>query len=280
MPLPKQTVLCLYSIKTATPCDVSGKKTMMKKRNKESTWKLIAFLLTSGILFFLSCTLTVEAQQSQRPFDFLKKTIVIDPGHGGRDTGARGPEGTFEKTVTLALARMIASELENNYRVVLTRTGDYLLNITERTSMANNLKADLFISLHTGGSMLHTVSGRSIFYYQNLKKPDISVENDTLNSSQNNISVPWHTLQYRHKTASRKLAKIMKNYLEQDTETTLNIQDAPILILEGADMPAILLEAGYLTNPAQERSLNNKQSLYDLAQQITRGINDFLTHDQ
>ncbi len=246
--------------------------------NKWLASKLFVSLLTCIILASFSCAIMVEAQENRRPFDFLKKTIVIDPGHGGRETGTRGPEGTVEKTVTLALSRMISSELEKNYRVVLTRTGDYLLNITERTSTANHSKADLFISIHTGGSLLHTVNGYAIFFYNNLTTPVISIENNKFNSSQNNIALPWHTLQHRHKTASRKLAEILKNHLAEDINTIIKIHGEPVLVLEGADMPAILLEAGYLTNSAQERELNNKQALYDLAKKISNGIDEFLTH--
>ncbi len=274
MSLSKHIESCLYLIKTATLFSISGPRAMM---NEWLTEKFVASLLTSIIMVFLSCAVTAEARDNKRPFDFLKKTIVIDPGHGGRDKGGRGPEGTFEKKVTLALARMIASELENDYRVVLTRTGDYQLNITERTSAANHSKADLFISIHTGGSMLHTVNGRSIFYYEKPKHLADDAKKDTYSSLQNSIATPWHTLQNRYQPSSRKLAEIMKKHLEENTKTPIKIQGAPVLILEGADMPAILLEAGYLTNSTQERELNNKQTLYNLAKKISSGINEFLT---
>ena len=240
------------------------------------TAHLFFYCLIFTTLVFLSFPVILEAQKHQRPFDFLKKTIVIDPGHGGRDKGARGPEGTLEKTVTLVLSRMIAAELENNYQVVLTRTGDYMLNIPERTATANHLKADLFISIHAGGSILHTVNERSLFYFKELKHAAVSDKNDPDNEL-TEITVPWNKLQSKHQIRSRKLAEIMKNHLAQDAEIPVQIYNAPLLILGGADMPAILLEIGYLTNPAQEKGFNDKETLYDMAKKITSGINAFLT---
>ncbi len=277
MPLLKQIVLNLFPMMPSHFFGGSGTSTLNSKR-VQSKSIFCAFLTIT--LIFLSSGLNSEARESGQPFDFLKKTIVIDPGHGGRDTGAKGPEGTFEKTITLALAKMIAAELEKNYRVVLTRTGDYRLDLTERTSTANHLKADLFMSIHTGASLLHTVNGRSIFYYKSLKAPVISDETETSTTSQDNTPVPWNTLWQKHKAASRKLAEILKNHLAEDPDTALKIQEVPVLILEGAAMPAILFETGYITNPAQEKKLNNKQALYDLAQKISSGIHEFLTHQQ
>ena len=79
------------------------------------------------------------------PFDKFKKTIVLDPGHGGRDSGAKGPDGSLEKTVSLSLAQLIKDQLEKRYKVVLTRTEDYWLDIPGRTDVANHLEADLFV---------------------------------------------------------------------------------------------------------------------------------------
>jgi N-acetylmuramoyl-L-alanine amidase len=98
-------------------------------------------------------------------------TIVLDPGHGGHDQGARGSDGTLEKAVTLSLARRVAAGLNQNYRAVLTRTDDYGLDIPGRTAIANHEKAKIFISLHSGGSFLHQATQMSVYFFEELIDP-------------------------------------------------------------------------------------------------------------
>ena len=93
------------------------------------------------------------------------KTIVIDPGHGGYDHGARGPAGSLEKSVIFQLAQILAAALAPDCQVVWTRTGDYQVALTRRASVANHHKADLFISLHAGGSPMPGGNAWSVFYF-------------------------------------------------------------------------------------------------------------------
>ena len=109
--------------------------------NRHVYWAMIV-----GLLFFGNAA---QATAGQPLFESFKSIIVIYPGHGGQESGAKGPDGTLEKTVTLELARLIASELEPEFKVVLTRTDDYQVDLDNRTSLANHLKADIFISIHT-----------------------------------------------------------------------------------------------------------------------------------
>ena len=119
----------------------------------------------------------------QSLFEGYKEIIVLDPGHGGHDTGAKGPDQTLEKKVTLELARQIATELEPEYRVVLTRTDDYHVELDNRTAVANHLKANLFISIHTGAGFTHSTSGMAIYYYQNFTGSDTGHNRDTPRTS-------------------------------------------------------------------------------------------------
>ena len=94
------------------------------------------------------------------------RTIVIDPGHGGDDTGAKGAQGTLEKTVTLAIARRLKAQIESRLgtRVLLTRDGDQTVALDQRASLANNNKADLFLSLHANASVRQSVAGAEVLY--------------------------------------------------------------------------------------------------------------------
>jgi len=215
-------------------------------------------------------------------FEQQKKTIVLDPGHGGYDKGAQGPDGTLEKTVTLNLARMIAKELANNYRAVLTRTGDYWLDIPARTASANHVEADLFISIHTGGSFLHQASGITLYYFKEFAESSIASDTDPSQPFKSiNDQVPWPNIHNRHQKSSKVLAQLMLNRInKQRIFTKSDIQDAQFMILEGADMPAVCLEIGYITNPAEEKSLRDISVLSNIAKGIRNGIDDFFEKDR
>lgn len=207
----------------------------------------------------------------------MKKTVVIDPGHGGHEKGVRGPGGTVEKDVALTLARLIESELRGKYRVALTRSDDYWLEVPRRTDVANHYEADVFISIHTGGSFLHKAGGIIIYYYKKTAIPLISAEGGhTKNSAADEDRILWDRMQQKHVGASRLLARKLKNRInDRITFSHCKTDTAPLLVLRGADMPAVLVEVGYLTNPAEEKHLRDKQVLQDFAWAIAAGIKDF-----
>jgi N-acetylmuramoyl-L-alanine amidase len=206
-----------------------------------------------------------------------KKTIVIDPGHGGHDKGALGPEGTVEKNATLDMARMLATEFENTYRVILTRTDDYFLNIPSRTSMANHEKADLFISIHAGGSFLHQASGITLYFFKETAEPALTPHTDPSKPFKRiNHRSAWSDIQKAHQTTSKILAKSLLNRINQQTTFKKSeILGAPLMVLEGADMPAVCLEIGYITHPAEEKLLTDIRVLSNIVQGIRKGIDDF-----
>jgi len=218
-----------------------------------------------------------QAIAKQSLFEAFKPIIVIDPGHGGQDSGARGPDGTLEKTVALELARLIASKLEPEFKVVLTRSDDYGMDLDNRTSMANHLKADVFISIHTGGSFVHSTTGTSIYYYQRGSRPDPTGEPPPSSADQKrNTPDLWENVQINYVSKSRALAGTIDDRLKGNTAVQNRIEGAPLAVLQGAAMPAILIEVGYLTNPSEEKNLRDQNYLMDLAEQIRLGIEDFM----
>jgi len=228
-----------------------------------------------GILFI--CPGILQANPKKPVFAKRKKTIVLDPGHGGHDKGALGPDGTFEKNVTLDFARMLATELKNTYRVILTRTDDYFLNIPSRTSMANHVKADLLISIHAGGSFLYQASSITIYFFKEISEPALTPSTDPSKPFQGiNDRSPWSNIQHRHQTSSKIIAQLMLNRInEQTVFKKSGILDAPLMVLAGADMPAVCLEIGYITNPSEEKSLQDISVLSNIAQGVRNGIDDF-----
>jgi N-acetylmuramoyl-L-alanine amidase len=231
---------------------------------------LILCLFSSGGL---------PAVAKQPLFEAYKRIIVIDPGHGGRESGTRGADGTTEKAVVLKLAQLIAAELQQDYKVTLTRTDDYHVGLDHRTALANHLKADLFVSLHTGGSFVYSSAGPIIYYHQNASKLASNREaNSALPDEGENIPIPWDRVQDSYTEKSRILAQMVSSRLSTlNSIKNIRIQGAPLAVLQGANMPAILIEAGYLTNPAEEKNLRNHRFLTDLAAEISKGIEDFLS---
>lgn len=233
-------------------------------------------LLIFLVILFI-CPGTLQANPKKPVFAKRKKTIVLDPGHGGHDKGALGPDGTFEKNVTLDFARILATELKNTYRVILTRTDDYFLNIPSRTSMANHVKANLFISIHAGGSFLHQASSITIYFFKEISEPVLTPSTNPSKPFKGiNDRSPWSNIQNRHQTSSKIIAQLMLNRInEQTIFKKSGILDAPLMVLEGTDMPAVCLEIGYITNPSEEKSFQDISVLSNIAQGIRNGIDDF-----
>lgn len=250
---------------------IKGYKPILFKRH------IVILLL---LFMMLAHPAITKAKSNKLDFQNQKKIIVLDPGHGGYDKGAQGPDGTFEKTVTMELARVLALELEKTYNVVLTRTDDYWIDILERTAMANHLNADMFISIHTGGSFLHQASGISLYYYEKASTSALMLETESMEESKSsNIKELWSNIQGRHQKNSKVLAEYILNSLKEkiadNVEYNAEIQGAPLMVIEGADTPAVLIEIGYISNPTEEKSLNDINVLSDIARKIKKGIDEF-----
>lgn len=207
------------------------------------------------------------------------RTVAIDAGHGGDDAGAKGASGTLEKNITLAVARRVKSALEARLgvRVVMTRDDDKTIPIESRTALANNNKADLMLSLHVNASFRAEAKGATA-YVAALK--DISVGGDRVGSERLPVFgggmrtidiVPWSFAQIPHRAKSEELAQTLVDALTNHVPLATNaIEHAPLRVLESANMPAVLLEMGYLTNSDQETALAGA----DLQAALTQAIVD------
>ena len=230
-------------------------------------------------LLFIGSAMPAIAKQTL--FEAFKQIIVIDPGHGGQEFGARGPDGTLEKTVTLELARLLADDLGREYKVVLTRTDDYLVDLVNRTSLANHLNADVFISIHTSASFAHSTAGITLFFYQNFSKSDPGQNQSPSSVGQkHNKPILWKNVQSRYLEKSQTLARAIDFRLKNINSNQSRIEGYPLAVLQGAAMPAVLIEVGYLTNPAEEKKLRDDRFMMDLAKQIRKGIEDFFSQEQ
>ena len=220
------------------------------------------------------------AMASQHLFEGYKKIIVIDPGHGGQDSGAKGADETLEKKVALELARQIAAELEPEFKVILTRTDDFHVQLDTRTAIANHFKADLFISIHTGAGFTHSTSGTAVYYYQNFSNADTGQETAAATTHKKpDQPVLWKNIQIQYQAQSQALARTIAGYLDIISAIQSRVEGAPLAVLQGAAMPAVLIEIGHITNPAEEKKLRDHRFLLELAEQIRRGIEDFIARN-
>ena len=236
------------------------------------------YISISIMLAAISCIITPETKAENLSFNEHKNVVVLDPGHGGHDKGIEGPAGLLEKKVTLILCRIIANELADRYRTAFTRSDDYWVDIPDRAATANHLKADIFISIHTGGSFLHKAKGMTIFYFKEISKPKMLTETLPAKISNTGISeTAWENLNKKHTDESMLLAGLIRDHLLRHLKNIeININGAPLLVLSGADTPAVLVEVGYLTNPVEEKALKNMEVLAKISKGISQGADDFL----
>ena len=201
--------------------------------------------------------------------------VVFDPGHGGSDHGVRGPSGLLEKDVALSLARALAEQLSGRYRIVLTRDDDYGLALNERTSVANHEKAALFVSLHSGGSFRATAGGMAVYFCGETVRTSLPVAS-LADTSTVRDPVLWNSVYLRHQTTSQRLARLVAVRLKSlMVGTEVNSQTVPLLVLKGANMPSVLIETGYLTNPVDEKKLSDPDHINSLALAVGQAIDMF-----
>jgi N-acetylmuramoyl-L-alanine amidase len=230
------------------------------------------------LLLLLGHLLRVQAVLAARDGFGRRSVIVLDPGHGGADQGAVGPSGLTEKAVTLSIARGIRERLSRAFTVYLTRDDDYEVDVVRRTEFANHHRADLFVSIHAGGTF-QEARGRAVVFYQGLQQGIGSTPPSRGSNSWNmpKEPLPWTDLWVKHDAQNRLLAEIMhRRLLGKNNPESEVVHQAPVLVLEGADMPAVLVEIGSLTHPAEEASLKKDEGISAAANAISEAIEEFV----
>gem|GEM_PF-306188 len=218
------------------------------------------------------------SQHSLLPEGFAESTIVvIDPGHGGHDEGARYPSGISEKELALQLAVTLKDALHGTCRVHLTRDGDYWVDLERRTAAANHRQADAFISLHAGGRFESTNDGTQVFHHVgNPEQPFSLAHQGELDDDPVPALPMWHFVQSKHKNESRLLARSLHSHLTSaGYSSARGILGAPLYVLKGADMPAVLVEIGGIGSSPDHSPTSGGNALTAIAEAIVRGLNDY-----
>jgi N-acetylmuramoyl-L-alanine amidase len=212
------------------------------------------------------------------------QTIVIDAGHGGDDRGVRGTRGGEEKRIALDIAQRLKGLVESRVgaRVIMTRDGDATVGLEARTATANNNKADLFLSLHVNGALSPKVAGAEVSYLKLDREGESAraqavkgaIALPVLGGGSRTLDlIPWELAQARHVEDSARLARIVAEELgSRVTAGPSPVRQAPLRLLEGLNMPAAVVEVGYLTNPAEEKALASNDFKNTVAQALVEAI--------
>jgi len=212
------------------------------------------------------------------------RTVIVDPGHGGSDPGAIGVGGLREKDVTLRLSKLLAAKLRlMGFRVVATREGDRFLSLEERTAIAEASNGDVFISLHANSAPRRSVQGIETYY------PDKNHERHSLRVAMRENGISRDQLDELQRTLaklrigeispySQRLASLVQGQLADSLPPRYGkIQDlgakkGPFYVLFLSNMPAILIEVGFVTNKSDAKRLRSGDYLDSVATQISTGV--------
>jgi N-acetylmuramoyl-L-alanine amidase len=264
--------------------DVKGERRQELVRGKESAITLLPVVPVKPE------HLAEKQKAPVKPVISKIRRIVVDPGHGGHDPGAVGFTGTHEKNVVLDIALKLSKKLrdELGLDVVLTRTTDVFLELQERTAIANQVGADLFVSIHANASLNRGASGIET-YYLNLAKTEKAAQ---LAAKENGTSLEKVSL------LQAVLFDLMANYKLNDSALladevqkalyrkvgglypgvkNLGVKQGPFYVLVGATMPSILVETSFLSNERDEQRLNDPQYQEKTAEGIMDGIRAYIT---
>ncbi len=221
------------------------------------------------------------------------KTIVIDPGHGGKDPGARGLRHTEEKDITLKVGLKLRELLSKQpgVRVLMTREHDVFVELEERAKFANSHEADLFVSIHVNSHPSRQVKGIEIYHFGEAKDQralEVAArENGTPLSS---TGVGWEYLVADLLTTKKIEASLELAWTAKEAMVThmnghyaMNdhgVKTAPFYVLRFTSMPSILAEIAYISNPAEEDLLRRPTFVRDVAESLYQGVNAYLANNK
>ncbi len=254
------------------------------------------------IVYLRKTSPSYVAKKSTKPKKvpaFVKKAnkvIVIDAGHGGKDSGAIGYKRKQEKDIVLQIAKKVYAKLKKaGYKVYLTRRGDYFVTLRNRTRFANRVKANLFISIHANAAPTKSkylmMRGLETFYLSPARseraKRIAALENrvDMKNLSYYSKNVYLDFINREKTILSNKLAiDIQRNVLyalrKRFKVVDGGVRPGPFWVLVGAQMPSILIEVGYITNPTEAMRISNPYYQNLIAEGILSGVESYFRHNE
>jgi N-acetylmuramoyl-L-alanine amidase len=221
------------------------------------------------------------------------KTIVLDAGHGGHDSGATGPTGLMEKDLVLDVTRRVAKLVEARLglKVLLTRDSDNFVTLRDRTSFANRQHADLFVSIHANAHREAAADGVETYFLSSeatdsTARQVAALENGVVQlepasargAGQVDIvkAILWDLAQSEFQLESSRLAEVVHDSMTHTLRiSNRGVKQAGFYVLGGAAMPAVLLEIGFVTNPKEERRLKDTKYRDEIARAVIAGLAEY-----
>ncbi len=221
------------------------------------------------------------------------KEIIVDPGHGGKDPGARSKFGTEEKTIVLDIGKRLKRDLEDKgFRVIMTRSTDDFISLERRTEIASQSKADLFVSIHANSSKSKGAKGVEIYYLRELdaveKKEEQMRQNQKILFKQYAMNQDSPALgnivadmmySYKREESERLAIYLNRRIASSTSRESRGSKAAGFFVLRNTMIPAVLVEVGFLTNPSEERSLKTIEYRQKIADSLAQSIEEY-TNDQ
>ncbi|HWP85993.1 MAG TPA: N-acetylmuramoyl-L-alanine amidase [Terriglobia bacterium] len=211
--------------------------------------------------------------------------ILIDPGHGGHDTGTIGPSGYTEKELVLDIAQRLGKLIEEQLgsEVIYTREDDRFVSLEDRAQMANQRQADLFISIHANSSRSKAAAGIETYYLSLTADPEAlevaarenAVSQETISELQGLVSkIALNEKVDESRAFAEKVQAALRKNLARGNARKLDrgVKKAPFVVLIGADMPAILAEVTFLSNPEEEKRLRTEKHRQQIAEALYEGV--------
>ena len=271
------------------------KKTKLTKRAKETPAKRVKKPIQEAVVTeekasVFSSLFTAGSSGPRRSYK-----IVVDAGHGGHDSGAIGAKRYYEKTVVLQIAKRVEKQLKKKrFKVKMTRSSDHFVKLKNRTRFANRHKADIFVSIHANAiadkRRFGKVYGVETYFLQTTRsarsKRIAALENSVVLNKSDFLSknvileavLSGPKIELSHKLAidiqTRMLRNVKRKYKGVKDG---GVRPAPFWVLVGAQMPSVLVEVGYITNPIERRRIFNPDYQKRIAQGIVEGISNYLT---
>lgn len=222
--------------------------------------------------------------------------VVIDPGHGGEDPGAHGEGGTLEKNVTLAIARRVQARLNtlDNIHATLTRDSDYFIPLAERVNKARRLNADLFVSIHADASISADARGSSVFTLSEHGASSAAArwlaksENDAdlvggINVASKDPDLSRTLIDLSQTVTNNDSRRLAHDVLDQLSEINRlhkgEVEQAGFAVLKAPDIPSVLVETAFISNPSEEKRLSDDAYQEKIADAIVHGIRDYFASD-
>jgi N-acetylmuramoyl-L-alanine amidase len=220
--------------------------------------------------------------------------VMLDPGHGGKDPGAIGVSGTYEKHVSLATALELKHQLEagGRYRVELTRSSDVFIPLDDRVERAQRNGAALFVSMHADALEDHAVRGASVYTLApTASDAQTAALARTENSADRFTGQPWHDaspeverilaslVRQETRVGSARIARDMVGTLDKDLPMLPNPdRHAGFVVLKAADIPSVLVEMGFMSNPRDEAALRQPEHRKMVAEAMRRAVESYFAH--